>query len=134
MNPIALIKGQLDWAMLRWFLVGSTTFAIDYVIFLLCFGPIKSVLLSNFISGVCSISFNYIAHYRWTFKTDLDHRSTSTRYLLNLAFFWVVSTLILKGLISLDVAPRLAKLIPVLLVTPFSYFVLNHLIFKRAKS
>jgi len=131
MNPIALIKRQLDWSMLRWFLVGATTFAIDYFVFLMCFGPIKSVLYANFISGLCSTSFNYFAHHAWTFKTDMEHKSTSARYIINLAFFWVISTLILKGLISLDLSPRLAKLIPVLIITPFSYFVLNHLVFKR---
>ena len=134
MNLMFAVRKQLDWSMLRWLLVGTTTFVIDYFIFLLCFGPIKAVLYANFISGLCSTSFNYFAHHKWTFKTDMAHRSTSTRYILNLAFFWVISTLILKGLISLDISPRLAKLIPVLIITPFSYFVLNHLIFKRTKN
>jgi len=134
MNLIAFIRKQLDWSMLRWFLVGTSTFAIDYVVFLLCFGPIKSVLVANFISGLCSISFNYFAHHRWTFKTEMAHSSSSGRYLLNLGCFWVLNTLILKGLLTLDISPRVAKVIPVLVITPFSYFILNHLVFKKAKN
>ena len=120
-----------NFTFFRWFLVGLTTFTIDYVLFLICFGPIKSVLLANFISGLSSTSFNYFAHHSWTFKTDLARRSTSIRYIVNLAYFWMISTLILKGLISLDLSPRLAKLIPVLIITPFSYFVLKNLVFKK---
>ena len=130
MNPIATLKKQLDWSMLRWFLVGTTTFLIDYFLFLLFFGPIKSVLLANLISGIFSTSFNYFAHHSWTFKTDMERKKTSLRYIFNLVFFWALSTVILKALIVLDVSPRIAKLIPVLVVTPFSYFILNHLVFK----
>ena len=131
MKIIELMKKQLDWNMLRWFIVGVTTFAIDYFGFISLYGPIKSVLLANFLSGICSATFNYLAHRYWTFKSDASHVESGAKYALNLLFFWILNTLILKGLITLNISPRIAKVIPVFIVTPFSYFVLNHLVFKK---
>ena len=120
--------------MLRWFLVGCITFLLDYGIFVSLYGktgPIKSVVVANFCSGIVATTFNYIAHHRWTFKSDAKHTQSGIRYLINLVVFWIIGTLILKGIISLGVTPKLAKLIPVVIVTPFSYFVLNYLVFKK---
>jgi hypothetical protein len=43
----------------------------------------------------------------------------------------VVSTLIIKGLIVINFDPKIAKLIPILVIAPINYFVLNHLVFKK---
>jgi putative flippase GtrA len=132
-NLIVRVKSKLNWALFRWFTVGVLTFLIDYVLFLLCFGPINSVFIANFISGVCSTSFNYFAHHAWTFKSGSKHRQSSPRFIINLAIFWLVSTILLKGLIKWGVSPAYAKLIPILIITPFSYFILNRFVFKSAK-
>jgi hypothetical protein len=50
---------------------------------------------------------------------------------MNLVFWWVVSTLLIKALIVLDLDPKIAKLIPILIIAPINYFVLNHLVFKK---
>ena len=117
--------------MLRWAIVGVTTFAIDYSIFLLLYGPISSVFIANFFAGVVATSFNYVMHHRWTFKSEELHSRSTFKYLLTLVFWWFVGTSILKVLIVSGLDPRLAKFVPVLIVTPFNYFVLNHLVFKR---
>ena len=117
--------------MLRWAVVGITTFLIDYIIFLLLFGPISSVFVANFISGAFSTAFNYLTHHKWTFKSEEDHSRSGFKYLLTLIFWWFIGTSILKFLIVAGLDPRLAKFIPPLVVTPFNYFVLNYLVFKR---
>jgi putative flippase GtrA len=127
----ALKEKYFDWSMLRWMLVGFTTTATDYLIFISLYGPIDSVVISNFISGVVATSFNYITHHRWTFKSEQDHAKSGSKYLLNLIFWWVVSTLIIKALIVLEIDPKIAKLLPILVNAPINYFVLNHIVFKK---
>jgi putative flippase GtrA len=120
-----------DWSMLRWMLVGFFTTATDYLIFISLYGPIDSVVISNFISGFVATSINYYTHHRWTFKSEQDHSKSGVRYLLNLIFWWVVSTLIIKALIVLEIDPKIAKLLPILVIAPINYFVLNHVVFKK---
>jgi putative flippase GtrA len=120
-----------DWSMLRWMLVGFFTTATDYLIFISLYGPIDSVVISNFISGFVATSINYYTHHRWTFKSEQDHSKSGTRYLLNLIFWWVVSTLTIKALIVLEIDPKIAKLLPILVIAPINYFVLNHIVFKK---
>jgi putative flippase GtrA len=117
--------------MLRWVLVGVTTTVIDYFIFIILYGPINSVFLVNLISSAVATSLNYYTHHRWTFKSDQNHSRSGVKYLVNLTFWWLVSTSIIKALIVLNIDPRIAKLAPILLIAPINYFVLNKIVFKK---
>jgi putative flippase GtrA len=120
-----------DWSMIRWVIVGISTTATDYFIFIFLYGPIDSVVIVNFISAFVATSLNYFSHHRWTFKSEQDHSKSGVRYFINLVFWWVISTLLIKGLIEIDVDPKIAKMIPILVIAPINYFVLNHLVFKK---
>ncbi len=120
-----------DWSMLRWVIVGIITTATDYFIFISLYGPIDSVVIANFISAFVATSLNYYSHHKWTFKSQQDHSKSGVRYFINLVFWWAVSTLIIKALIVINVDPKIAKLIPILIIAPINYFVLNHLVFKK---
>ena len=120
-----------DWSMIRWVIVGVGTTATDYLIFISLYGPIDSVVIANFISAFVATSLNYYSHHRWTFKSEQDHSKSGVRYFINLVFWWVISTLLIKGLIVIDFDPKIAKLIPILIIAPINYFVLNHLVFKK---
>ena len=122
---------HFDWSMIRWVIVGISTTATDYFIFISLYGPVDSVVIANFISAFVATSLNYYSHHRWTFKSEQDHSKSGVRYFINLVFWWVVSTLVIKGLIEIDFDPKLAKLIPILIIAPINYFVLNHLVFKK---
>ena len=126
-----LKEKYFDWSMLRWVIVGIITTATDYFIFISLYGPIDSVVIANFISAFVATSLNYYSHHRWTFKSQQDHSKSGVRYFINLVFWWVISTLLIKGLIEIDVDPKIAKLIPILIIAPINYFVLNHLVFKK---
>ncbi len=131
-SKLKVLKDKyFDWSMLRWMLVGFFTTATDYLLFISLYGPIDSVVISNFISGFVATSINYYTHHRWTFKSEQDHSKSGTRYLLNLIFWWVVSTLAIKALIVLEIDPKIAKLLPILVIAPINYFVLNHIVFKK---
>ena len=120
-----------DYSMLRWVLVGVTTTVIDYLIFITLYGPINSVFAVNLISSAAATSMNYFTHHRWTFKSDQNHSRSGVKYLVNLTFWWLVSTSIIKALIVLSIDPKIAKLVPILLIAPINYFVLNKIVFKK---
>ena len=127
----ALKDKYFDYSMLRWGTVGILTTALDYLLFVNLYGPINSVFIANLISASIATSINYFTHHRWTFKTNQNHSKSGAKYLLNLIFWWLVSTSIIKVLVELDIDPKIAKLVPLVLIVPVNYFVLNFIVFKR---
>ena len=128
-NVITLIKKYSS--MWRWALVGITTVVIDYLIFISTYSVITSVLIANFCAGLFSITFNYLAHYFWSFKSEANHGKSGVKYLINLVIFWSLSTLLLQGLISSGVDPKIAKLIPIPFIAPISFLSLKFYVFKK---
>jgi putative flippase GtrA len=118
-------------SMYRWALVGSITFAIDYLFFLLAYSAYNTVYTANFFSGLISITFNYSAHYKWSFKSKTNHSKTGVKYLFNLILFWTLGTVLLKLLISAGIEAKYAKLIPIILIAPLSFLSLKFFVFKR---
>ena len=127
----ALKDKYFDYSMLRWGAVGIFTTAVDYLLFVNLYGPINSVFLANLISTSVATSINYFTHHRWTFKSEQVHSRSGIKYLLNLAFWWLVSTSVIKGLVVLNFDPKIAKLAPLILIVPVNYFVLNYVVFKK---
>ena len=126
---ITLIKRY--GSMWRWALVGTTTAVIDYLIFISMYSVIASVLIANFCAGLFSITFNYLAHYFWSFKSQTDHSKSGLKYLVNLVIFWSLGTLLLKGLITTGIDPKIAKLIPIPFIAPISFLSLKFYVFKK---
>ena len=128
---LKLVKDKyFNYSMIRWSLVGITTTAIDYLLFILLYGVTHSVYISNFLSATVATSLNYLTHHKWTFKSQEKYSKSGIKYLLNLIFWWVVSTSIIKILVASGFDPKIAKLAPLIFIVPINYFVLNHLIFK----
>ena len=121
-------------SLLRWALVGLSTTIIDYVTFISLYSVIASVLAANFFAGLVSLSFNYSAHYFWSFKSQTDHTKSGLKYLINLITFWSISTLLLKILITSGVDPKIAKLIPIPVIAPLSFISLKFFVFKKANN
>jgi putative flippase GtrA len=126
-----LIEKYFDPSMLRWAAVGITTTAIDYILFVTLFGPIDSVFIANLIAAVVATSCNYLTHHRWTFKSNQQHSRSGVMYLINLIFWWLISSSIIKTLVQAGVDPRVAKLVPFIFIVPVNYFVLNKIVFKK---
>ena len=97
-------------SMLRWSAVGILTNSIDYVLFIFLYGPIDSVFLANLISASIATVTNYFSHHRWTFRSNQTHSNSGAKYVINLIFWWLVSTSIIKSLVVLNVDPKIAKL------------------------
>ena len=127
----ALKDKYFDYSMLRWSAVGIFTTAVDYSLFVNLYGPINSVFIANLISSSIGTSINYFTHHRWTFKSEQNHPRSGIKYLLNLIFWWLVSTSVIKALVVLNIDPKIAKLAPLILIVPVNYFVLNYIVFKK---
>jgi putative flippase GtrA len=127
----AFKEKYFESSMLRWGAVGITTTVIDYLLFVSLYGPTNSVFLANLIAACIATSLNYYTHHRWTFKSEQNHSRSGSKYLLNLTFWWFVSTSIIQALILLNVDPKIAKLAPLIFIVPVNYFVLNKLVFKK---
>ena len=121
-------------SLFRWALVGISTAVIDYIIFISLYSVITSVLVANFFAGLVSIGFNYSAHYFWSFKSQTDHTKAGLKYLINLITFWSISTLLLKILITAGLDPKIAKLMPILIIAPLSFISLRFFVFKKANN
>jgi putative flippase GtrA len=126
-----LLKKYFNPAMLRWVVVGITTTVIDYVLFINLFGPIKSVYVANLIASVIATGFNYLTHHRWTFKSNQQHSRSGAKYLINLVFWWLISSSIIQTLVDMGIDHKLAKLAPFIFIVPINYFVLNRIVFKK---
>jgi len=126
-----LAQKYLDPAMLRWAAVGITTTAIDYTLFITLFGPIDSVFIANLFAVIVATSFNYLTHHKWTFKSNQQHLRSGIKYLMNLIFWWLISSTIIKTLVEAGVDPKAAKLVPFVFIVPINYFVLNKIVFKK---
>ena len=126
-----LAHKYFDPAMLRWAAVGITTTAIDYILFITLFGPIDSVFIANLIAAVVATSLNYLTHHRWTFRSNQQHSRSGIKYLMNLIFWWLISSSIIKTLVEAGIDPKVSKLVPFVFIVPINYFVLNKVVFKR---
>jgi putative flippase GtrA len=127
----ALKDKYFEASMLRWGAVGITTTVIDYIIFISLYGPTDSVFLANLIAASIATSLNYYTHHRWTFKSEQNHSRSGFKYLLNLTFWWFISTSIIQALILLNIDPKIAKLAPLIFIVPVNYFVLKKLVFRK---
>ena len=119
------------YSIFRWASVGVFTNLVDYLIFISIYNHLNSVFFANLISASVATLINYFTHHRWTFKSNQNHSNSGAKYLLNLTFWWLVSTSIIKALLVLNIDPKLAKLIPLIIVVPVNYFVLNYIVFKK---
>ena len=118
-------------SIVRWTLVGVSTFLIDFIIFLKLYSTTSSVLFSNFVSGIFSVIFNYLSNYFWSFNSKSDHSKSGLKYLVNLIIIWGVNTFLIKFLILAGIQENYAKLIPALIIAPFSFYSLRFVVFRK---
>ena len=123
---------KLNKNFTRWFTVGISSFIIDVVLFSLIYHRTQQVLLSNFLSALCSTFFNYLAHYFWTFNSITDHRKTLARYALNILFLWITSSILIKVFLIFGVTGVNSKILSMCLVLPFNFFILRKYVYSRA--
>ena len=129
MKILEKMRKFLTPTFIKWSLVGSISLFLDIGVFTYSYYLIEIVMLSNFLAAMISTSFNYLAHYFWTFNLVREHGSTLKRYLLNIVFLWVTGSLIIEILLSNGVSEVSSKAISVSILLPFNYFVLRKYVY-----
>ena len=125
------IRKFLDRTFFRWFTVGMTSLVIDICGFALGLEISKSIFIANFIAAIFSTSFNYLAHYFWTFDSKSHHRRTIFRYYLNILFLWIGSSLLIKLLVLNSLEPLIAKILSLLVILPLNFLTLKYFVYKQ---
>ena len=115
----------------RWLLVGTTSLILDIGVFALGYQATTSVFRANLLAAAISTTFNYSAHYFWTFTSKTKHRGTITRYAGNVFFLWLTSSLLIKFLIDAGVEPNSSKFLSLVLILPINFFTLRKFVYNR---
>jgi putative flippase GtrA len=115
----------------RWLLVGTTSLILDIGAFTLGYQTTTSVFAANFFAAAISTTFNYSAHYFWTFTAKSKHRSTITRYAGNIFLLWLASSLLIKFLIDAGLSPISSKFYSLALILPINFFTLRQFVYRR---
>ena len=118
----------INLKFIRWFIVGTLTFLIDYFFFILLINTIHELFISNFISTVVSSSFNYYAHHSWTFKSIKSFNSSFYCYIIFYIIFYLINTIIIKILL-IYFSPELAKIISIIILAPISHHIMRRIVF-----
>ncbi len=118
----------------RWFIVGVTSLVIDICGFALGLEISESVFGANFVAAILSTSFNYLAHYFWTFNSKGRQSRTILRYYLNILFLWIGSSLLIKLLILNSFEPLVAKVLSLILILPLNFLTLKFFVYKETRN
>ena len=122
---------SLNSSVFRWAFVGVFSTVTDYVLFLIFYKNFHSVIIANLLSSIIATSVNYSLHHRWTFDSNQPYSRTGPKYFASLAFWWIVSTILIEWLIRWGVNVEFSKLAPAIILLPLNYFILNKIVFKN---
>ena len=128
-----LFNINLNIQLLIWIIVGAITVSIDAILFIIMLNITHMLILSNFISGIFAISFNYVSNYKITFKSKESHQKNGIKYLLNLIFFWSLNTVLLKIWLTFLEYPLIAKLTLSAIQAPIGFITMRNFVFKLNK-
>ena len=123
-------KNSYNISFFRWGFVGLLTLLIDYWVFIYLYRQAESVLVSNSISALTALFFNYCSHYAWSFSSKAQHKFSIPKYLLNFISNWVFITVGIKLMITYGMSASISKVLPTIIFAPISYIALKYLVYK----
>ena len=127
------IQKLRDRTFMRWLIVGTASLVIDIGGFALSLEISKSIFLANFIAATFSTSFNYLAHYFWTFNSKGNHGRTILRYYTNIFFLWIGSSSLIRLLVLNSLDPIVAKLVSLILILPINLLILKFFVYEETE-
>lgn len=113
--------------------VGGLNTLIGYSVFVVAFkfaGLQYNVAL--LIAYAVGIVIGYLNHRRVTFQSKAKHRTAFTRFVITYAVVYGINALLLTALIELaHIAPLIAQLISLVIVTLLSFVVQRYWVFRH---
>lgn len=135
MQLIKSAQAIIDNNKVRYLLVGGTSVAMEYGVFLVLANVIGvGAVVANIISFLTGFFYSFIFHCGWTFKGDYQHGVK--RQFVGYATLATINVVATSVLISVQVdvihiPAFIAKLVCMALVVVWNYLLLNRVIFKR---
>jgi putative flippase GtrA len=118
------------WQLIRYGLVGLTTNAIIYCVYLIitCLGAEpKAAMTLMYIIGV---SIGFIGNRKWTFSHEGNATYVALRYLLAHSFGYMLNLLILHAFVDhLGYAHQWIQVAAILIVAGFLFILFKYLVF-----
>lgn len=122
-------KNSFNISFFRWGVVGIFTLLIDSWVFIYLYRRTESVLVSNSVSALTALCFNYCSHYIWSFSSKAQHKFSVPKYLLNFISNWVLITVGIKLMIAYGAPASMSKILPTITFAPISYIVLKYFVY-----
>ena len=122
--------------LVRYLLVGGSTFAIDILLLFLLHGKLHiKIAISTSISYWFSIAYNFSLNKFWTFSASNKKKlhENLIPYFLLLGFNYLF-TVIFVSLASHHINYLIAKVIAVLIQTCWTYTTYKHIVFADSKN
>lgn len=125
------MKKLLSNQFVVWAIVGFSTIALDFVIFLFTHSVTHSVPISNFISVILSSIYNFFLHRLRTFQNTTHFREQASKYCIYQFLIWLLGTKLILIFIHLGVSLETAKLLPLLIIAPINFVSLKYFVYKE---
>lgn len=123
--------------MFRYIIAGGTSFVVEYGSFLmLYYGGHLSAVMANTISFILSLITSFSLNKLWVFKSEQQDRHVAHQLVLYAcvaAFNVVMTDIIIHWLVGVRVPAFAAKMLLIILVAIWNFFVFQKLIFKTQK-
>lgn len=113
--------------------VGGLNTLIGYSVFVVAFkvGGLQ-YNIALLIAYAVGIVIGYLNHRRVTFQSKAKHRTAFTRFVITYAVVYGINALLLTALIELaHIAPLIAQLISLVIVTLLSFVVQRYWVFRH---
>ncbi len=130
-DPTETAKSLAKFWTFVW--VGGLNTLIGYTVFVMAFkvGGLQ-YNIALLIAYAVGIAIGYINHRRVTFKSKSKHRTAFTRFVITYVGIYGINALLLTALIELaHIAPLIAQLISLTVVTLLSFVVQRYWVFRH---
>lgn len=115
--------------IIKFIITGSVAFGIEYVSFIFLVYLVDSnLVVSNVVSFSLGLVTSFLLNKNWVFKNKEKSKKQPILYLALALFNLTVSTLII-GTIGKFIEPAIIKIIMVILIAVWNYFIYKYFIF-----
>lgn len=118
--------------LIKFLVTGTTSAIVEYGVFLTLVHIELSLLLANSISFSCGLFVSYSLNRVWVFRSNGQKKKEFVKY----GFLALINLALSNGLIYVEVHfghvyPALAKLVAMIAVAAWNYYIFPRLIFKK---
>jgi putative flippase GtrA len=132
LSMLTLVKSFSEkYPFVKWAFVGAITFSVDVLSFLVAYKITKSVIIANTVAVFSAQGFNYIAHYLWSFRSEASHSQSFIKYVFVTFLWWFFGVVLITLFIKVGLPVYISKILPILIMTPFNFFVLKNFVYKN---